>query len=257
LAGVRQATPNFGGQIESKLLQIRISFLSLTFFRMIRNMSLTLYYHPLSSFCHKVLIVLYENNIAFEKRIIDFGNEADRAELRAIWPFNKFPVLRDHARKRDVAESTAIIEYLDHYFAGERSLIPTDWEAGFEVRFWDRVLDNYVHRPMQQIVSGRIKDSHTDLTNEHATLKTAYTMIDQHMASRIWVSGQDFTMADCAAAPALFYANTLQPFPDEFQHLSAYFERLMKRPSFARVLEEAKPYFSMYPFADAIPQRFR
>jgi glutathione S-transferase len=89
-------------------------------------MSLTLYYHPLSSFCHKVLIALYENNIEFERRIIDFGNEGDRAELRAIWPFNKFPVIRDHARKRDVAESTAIIEYLDHYFAGERSLMPTD-----------------------------------------------------------------------------------------------------------------------------------
>jgi glutathione S-transferase len=220
-------------------------------------MSLTLYYHPLSSFCHKVLIALYENNIEFEKRIIDFGSVADRAELQAIWPFNKFPVIRDHARKRDVAESTAIIEYLDHYFAGERSLLPTDWEAAFEVRFWDRVFDNYVQRPMQQIVSGRLKSSDADLTSERTTLTTAYRTIDQHMASRVWASGQDFSMADCAAAPALFYASTLQPFPAELKHLSAYFDRLLRRPSFARVLEEAKPYFSMYPFADAIPQRFR
>jgi glutathione S-transferase len=219
--------------------------------------TLTLYYHPLSSFCHKVLIALYENNIEFERRIIDFGNEADRAELQAIWPFNKFPVIRDHARKRDVAESTAIIEYLDHYFAGERLLIPADWEAAFEVRFWDRIFDTYVQRPMQQIVGGRLKVSHADLTNERTTLETAYRMIDKHMASKIWVSGQDFSMADCAAAPALFYASTLQPFPDELKHLSAYFDRLTKRPSFARVLEEAKPYFSMYPFTDAIPQRFR
>ncbi len=219
--------------------------------------TLRLYYHPLSSFCHKVLIAFYENNIEFERRIIDFGNEADRAELQAIWPFNKFPVIRDHARERDVAESTVIIEYLNHYFAGERSLLPTDREAAFEVRFWDRVFDNYVHRPMQQIVSNRIRSGDADLTDERATLQTAYAMIEQHMASRIWVSGQDFSMADCAAAPALFYASTLQPFPDEFQHLSAYFDRLTKRPSFARVLEEAKPYFSMYPFADAIPQRFR
>jgi glutathione S-transferase len=220
-------------------------------------MSLTLYYHPLSSFCHKVLIALYENNIEFERRIIDFGNEADRAELQAIWPFNKFPVIRDHARKRDIAESTPIIEYLDHYFAGERSLIPADWEAAFEVRFWDRVFDNYVQRPMQQIVSGRLKSSDAGLTNERTMLETAYRMIDQHMATRVWASGQDFCMADCAAAPALFYASTLQPFPDELKHLSAYFDRLLMRPSFARVLEEAKPYFSMYPFADAIPQRFR
>jgi glutathione S-transferase len=219
--------------------------------------TLTLYYHPLSSFCHKVLIALYENNIEFERRIIDFSNEADRAELHAIWPFNKFPVIRDHARRRDVAESTAIIEYLNHYFAGERSLLPTDWEAAFEVRFWDRIFDTYVQRPMQQIVSDRVYGNHADLTNERTTLETAYRMIDQHMASRMWVSGKHFSMADCAAAPALFYASTLQPFPDELKHLSAYFDRLLRRPSFARVLEEAKPYFSMYPFADAIPQRFR
>jgi glutathione S-transferase len=220
-------------------------------------MSLTLYYHPLSSFCHKVLIALYENNIEFERRVIDFGSKADRAELQAIWPFNKFPVIRDHVRKRDVAESTVIIEYLNHYFAGERLLLPADWETGFEVRFWDRVFDNYVHRPMQQIVGGRLKSSDADLTSERATLNTAYGMIDRHMASRVWASGQDFSMADCAAAPALFYASTLQPFPNELKHLSAYFDRLTKRPSFARVLGEAKPYFSMYPFADAIPQRFR
>jgi glutathione S-transferase len=219
--------------------------------------TLRLYYHPLSSFCHKVLIALYENNIEFERRIIDFGNEADRAELQAIWPFNKFPVIRDHARKRDVAESTAIIEYLNHYFAGGHALIPSDWEAAFEVRFWDRVFDNYVHRPMQQIVSGRLKGNHADLANERATLATAYSMIDQHVSSKTWVCGEHFSMADCAAAPALFYASTLQPFPDKFQHLIAYLDRLTKRPSFARVLEEAKPYFSMYPFADAIPQRFR
>jgi glutathione S-transferase len=220
-------------------------------------MPLTLYYHPLSSFCHKVLIALYENNIEFERRVIDFGSKADRAELHAIWPFSKFPVIRDHARKRNIAESTVIIEYLNQYFAGERSLLPTDWEAAFEVRFWDRVFDNYVHRPMQQIVGGRLKSSDADLTSERATLNTAYGMIDRHMASRVWASGQDFSMADCAAAPALFYASTLQPFPDELKHLSAYFNRLLRRPSFARVLEEAKPYFSMYPFADAIPQRFR
>jgi glutathione S-transferase len=216
-----------------------------------------LYYHPLSSFCHKVLIALYENNVEFERRIIDFGNEADRAELHAIWPFNKFPVIRDQARKLDVAESTVIIEYLNHYFAGEQPLIPRDWEAAFEVRFWDRVFDNYVQRPMQQIVGNRISGNHGDMAREHATLETAYGMVDRYIASRIWISGQNFSMADCAAAPALFYASTLQPFPDELKHLSAYFDRLTKRPSFARVLEEAKPYFSLYPFADTIPQRFR
>jgi glutathione S-transferase len=219
--------------------------------------ALRLYYHPLSSYCHKVLIALYENNVEFERRIIDFGNEADRAELHAIWPFNKFPVIRDQARKLDVAESTVIIEYLNHYFAGEQPLIPRDWEAAFEARFWDRVFDNYVQRPMQQIVGNRISGNHGDMVRERATLETAYGMVDRHMASRIWISGQNFSMADCAAAPALFYANTLLPFADGLPHLHAYFDRLTKRPSFARVLEEAKPYFSLYPFADTIPQRFR
>jgi glutathione S-transferase len=218
-------------------------------------MSLTLYYHPLASFCHKVLIALYENGCEFEKRIIDLGNETDRAELRAIWPFCKFPVLRDH--NRNVAETTVIIEYLDHFFAGRDPLIPTDWESALEVRHWDRIVDNYVQGPMQQIVSDQLSGAGADLTHERATLETAYGMIDRHMSSRTWVSGPNFSMADCAAAPALFYASTVQPLPVEFGHLSAYLERLIERPSFRRVLEEAKPYFSLYPFAEAIPKRFR
>jgi glutathione S-transferase len=220
-------------------------------------MSLTLYYHPLSSFCHKVLISLYENECEFEQRIIDLGSETDRAELRAIWPFCKFPVLRDHLRNRDVAESSIIIEYLDHFFAGKRPLIPGNWEEALEVRHWDRLLDHYVHRPMQQIVSDRISNAQGTLTRERATLETAYAMIDRHMSCRTWVAGQNFSMADCAAAPALFYASTVQPFPKESGDLSAYLDRLTQRPSFQRVLKEATPYFSMYPFADALPERFR
>ena len=220
-------------------------------------MSLTLYYHPLSSFCHKVLIALYENGTEFERRIIDLGNEVDRAELQALWPFCKFPVIRDHARKRDLAETTVIIEYLDRLFGGERRLIPGDWDDALEVRLWDRLFDNYVHGPMTEIMYDRISDAQGDLTRQRATLATAYGMIDRRVASRTWVAGQHFSMADCAAAPALFYASTLQPFPDAFSHLSAYFDRLTERPSFKRVIDEARPYFSLYPFADAIPKRFR
>ncbi len=220
-------------------------------------MSLTLYYHPLSSFCHKVLVALYENGCDFEKRIIDLGNETDRAELQAIWPFCKFPVLRDHVRNRDVPETTIIIEYLDHFFNGARPLIPGNWEDSLAVRHWDRLFDNYVQKPMQQIVSDRLSNAQGALTSERATLETAYGMIDRHMSSRTWVSGQNFSMADCAAAPALFYASTVQPFPKGFRNLSAYLDRLTQRPSFRRVIEEAKPYFSLYPFADALPEQFR
>jgi glutathione S-transferase len=220
-------------------------------------MSLTLYYHPLSSFCHKVLVALYENGCEFEKRVIDLGNETDRAELQAIWPFCKFPVLRDHVRNRDVAESSIIIDYLDHFFNGAGPLIPRNWEDALEVRYWDRLFDNYVQGPMQQIVRDRITNAQGALTHERATLDTAYGLIERHMASRIWAAGQNFSMADCAAAPALFYASTVQPFPKDSRNLSAYLDRLTQRPSFQRVLNEAKPYFSLYPFADALPEQFR
>lgn len=215
-------------------------------------MSLTLYYHPLASFCHKVLVALYENAVEFERRVINLADDADRAELQALWPIGKFPVIRDHARKRDLAETTIIIEYLDHFFAGERPLIPRNWEDALEVRLWDRFFDQYLQSPMQRIVADHMRGAKSDLSQERATLKTAYRMIDRHMESRIWVSAQGFSMADCAAAPALFFTNSLEPFPDELKSLQAYFNRLTERPSFRRVIEEAKPYFPLYPFASSL-----
>lgn len=219
-------------------------------------MSLTLYYHPLSSYCHKVLIALYENTSEFEKRIINLADDADRAELQALWPLVKFPVISDHLRQRAVPEATIIIEYLDRYYPGQQLLIPNDWETALEVRLWDRFFDNYVQAPLQQIVSDRLNSANADLSKQRSTLETAYAMLDHRMASRIWVAGEDFSLADCAAAPALFYACTLVPFPDDFSHLNAYFDRLTRRPSFQRVIDEARPYFSLYPFADAIAKRF-
>jgi glutathione S-transferase len=220
-------------------------------------LSLTLYYHPLSSFCHKVLVALYENGTEFDRRIINLGDDKDRAELLAVSPIGKFPAIRDHVRKRDLAETTIIIEYLDHFFAGERALIPREWEDAFQVRLWDRLFDNYLQVPMQQIVGDRMRGGKGDVTRERATLDTAYGMIDNQMADGPWVAGRNFSMADCAAAPALFYAGIIQPFPEGHRRLRAYFDRLMERPSVQRVMEEAKPYFALFPFADAIPKRFR
>ena len=217
-------------------------------------MPLTLYYHPLSSFCHKVLVALYESDIAFDRRIIDLGDEKDRAELLAVSPIGKFPVIRDSGRKRDVAETSIIIEYLDHVFAGR--LIPGDWEDALQVRLWDRFFDIYVQLPMQQIVGDRMHGAKGDVKNERATLDMAYGMIDKQIAGRAWMAGDTFSMADCAAAPALFYAGIVQSFPESLGELRAYFDRLMERPSVKRVMMEAKPYFHFFPFADAIPKRF-
>ena len=220
-------------------------------------MPLTLYYHPLSSYCHKVLVALYEQAIEFEKKIIDLTSEADRSVLQALWPPCKFPVIRDHARQRNLAESSVIIEYLDHFHAGQHPLIPADWDTALEVRLWDRFFDLHVQTPMQQIVADRMRAAHGDLTRERAALMTAYGMLERQLAGRTWVASPDFSLADCAACPALFYASTLLPFPEDCRHLQGYFERLTQRPSFQRVIDEARPYFSLYPFAEVIPQRFR
>ena len=220
-------------------------------------MPLTLYYHPLASFCWKVLISLYENGAPFEKRIINLGDAADKATLEALWPFAKFPVIRDHQRNRDVAETSVIIEYLDRFWAGPQPLIPADWEQALEVRLWDRIIDNYIQGPMQQIVADRRRNTNLDLTRERAMLAIAYRMLDRHLESRTWVSRQGFSMADCAAAPALFYAGTLEAIPADLGRLHQYLDALTNRSSFQRVLEEAKPYFQYYPFAEGIPARFR
>ena len=220
-------------------------------------MPLTLYYHPLSSFCHKVLVALYEHGVYFEKREINLGDAADRAALAALWPFTKFPLLSDARRGRDVAESSIIIEYMDHYAGDNRKMIPADREDALDVRLWDRVFDSYVQGPLQAIVANRMRGGTGAMAAERTTLDTAYSMLEARMAGRKWVAGKDFSMADCAAAPALFYASTVQPIPREYASVQSYFENLVARPSVARVLDEAKPYFSMYPFAENIPARFR
>ena len=197
------------------------------------------------------------SGIDFERRIIDLADAADRAELQALWPIGKFPVIHDHARQRSVPEATVIIEYLDRLYPGQHHLVPGDWDTALEVRLWDRFFDNYVQHPMQQIVSDRLLGANGDLTRERSLLTTAYGMLERQLASRTWVASADFSLADCAASPALFYASTLQPFPVNCSHLHAYFDRLTQRPSFQRVIDEARPYFALYPFAEAIAQRFR
>jgi len=220
-------------------------------------MSLTLYYHPLASFCHKVLIALYERGIAFEKRFVDLANEDDQAALEAVWPLRKFPVIHDAIRDRNVAETSIIIEYLDQHFDGAPPLIPVDAGEALDVRLWDRVFDNHVQVPMNEIVFDRLYGRNDDVSRWRNALDVAYAMIDRQLADRSWICGGAFTMADCAAAPALFYASTVQPFPASATRLHAYFERLVERPSVRQVLEDAAPYFPLYPFADAIPKRFR
>lgn len=214
-------------------------------------MTLTLHFHPLSSYCHKVLIALYENDTPFEKVIVDFGNEASAAAFRKLSPAAKMPVLRDAARGETVPESSIIIEYLGRHYPGRTALIPADADLALKTRLVDRFYDCYVHDPVQRIVGDRLrpagKGDPYGVEAEKARLRRAYDIIDQDMASRTWAAGEAFTLADCAAAAPLFYADKLMPFGDSHRNLAGYFERLARRPSYARVLEEAKPYLSMFP----------
>jgi len=214
-------------------------------------MSLKFFFHPLSSFCQKVLIALYENDTPFEPHIVDLGNEASRAAFRKLWPVGKMPVLRDEARDRTIPESSIIIEYLAQHYPGRTALIPADPDLALRTRLGDRFCDLYVHEPMQKIVGDRLRPAgKTDphgVDNAKAQLRLAYDMIDADMVSRTWAMGDAFTLADCAAGPPLFFANKLVPFGDSHRNLAAYFERLTKRPSYARALGEAEPYLKLFP----------
>lgn len=221
-------------------------------------MSLTLYYHPLSSYCQKALVGLYELNAPFEKRLVNLGDSAEADELAKLWPMRKFPVLRDGQLNQTVPESSIIIEHVDLHYPGTARLLPPVAVDALPVRQWDRVFDLHVQDHLQAIVGDRIFKRQGDMQPKYDALATTYGVINEHLANgSSWICGEQFSMADCAAAPALFYASTLQAFGPQEKHLHSYFERLMNRPSVARVLNEAKPYFQFFPFQDRIPERFR
>jgi len=212
---------------------------------------LTLYYHPLSSFCWKTLIALYDNDTRFTPQMVDLSKEDERTMLLKLWPIGKFPVLRDAAKDRIIPESSIIIEYLDTEYPGATRFIPADGKLALQTRLRDRFYDLYMHLPMQKVVGDRLrpadkKDPH-GVEEAKARIASCYGMIDKEVATKTWAMGEAFTLADCAAAPALFYANKVLPFGDEHKNLAAYVERLKSRPSFARVLDEAEPYFKMFP----------
>jgi glutathione S-transferase len=223
-------------------------------------MTLKLYMHPLSSYCHKVLIALYENGTTFAAHSVNLGDEQERADFAALWPTAKIPLLHDEKHSRIVPETSIIIEYLDRHYPSKRPLLPDDADARLEARLWDRVFDLYVMTPMQQIVANRLRpESERNARNvaeAMSTLSMAYDMIERHMRDKTWAAGDAFTIADCAATPALFYAGIVAPFPQTHVHLAAYFERLLQRPSVIRTIDKARPYFRFFPFKDSMPARF-
>ncbi len=214
-------------------------------------MSLTLHAHPLSSFCWKVLIGLYENATPFENVTVNLGDPDVREAFRRLSPMGKMPALRDDARDETVNETSVILDYLDAHYPGPVRFVPAKADFAWRMRFWDRFFDHYIHHPMQRIVADRLRPAEAKdgfgVDEAYDQLAQACDHLDNALADgRAWMCG-DFGLADCAAMPALFYADKVQPLAERWPNSLAYLERLKARPSVQRVLTEAEPFFKFFP----------
>lgn len=212
-------------------------------------MTLTLYAHPFSSYCQKVLTALYENGTSFDMRMLGPEDPSAAAELEALWPLKRFPVLVDDGHT--LLEASIVIEHLDVHYPGPVRLIPKEAQAAIDVRMMDRIFDNYVMTPMQKLVSDQIRpEGDRDpygVTEARGVLDKTYAWLDRRMADRTWAGGSDFSLADCAAAPSLFYVDWAHEIDETHAHLRAYRSRLLARPSFARAVDEARPFRALFP----------
>jgi glutathione S-transferase len=210
-------------------------------------MTVELFAHPFSSYCQKALIALYENDIPFTYRMVEDVGVGE--ELAALWPMKRFPVLRENGRV--VLETSIIIEYLQIHHPGPVTLIPEDPDLALEARMLDRVFDNYVMTPQGKFVFDALRPpEHRDphgVEEARRMLEVSYAWLDQRMKDRTWAVGDTFSLADCAAAPSLFYADWTHRIPARYGNLTAYRERLLQRPSFARAVNEARPFRHYFP----------
>ena len=212
-------------------------------------MSLVLYGHPFSSYTQKVLVALYENDTPFEFRSLGPDTPQHAAEWLRRWPLRKFPLLVDG--ERNVVETSIVIEYLQLTHPGPVRLLPDDPLAALDVRFMDRFFDLHVMTMVQHAVNGALTGDTAKRADGLAAaaekLELAYAWLEGHLAGRTWAAGADFSLADCAAAPALFYADWTHPIGHQYPVLRAYRARLLARPSFARAVDEARPYRPLFP----------
>jgi glutathione S-transferase len=212
-------------------------------------MTLQLFAHPFSSYCQKALIAFYENDIPFEFRMLSPDEPANGAEFAKLWPIQRFPILVDDGRT--ILEATTIIEYLEANHPGPTVLIPRDAAEAVEVRMLDRVFDNYVMTPQGGIVFNALREEKDrdpfGAQRNRKMLETAYAWLDERMADREWAVGESFSLADCAAAPSLFYADWTHAIDPKFTSLIAYRKRLLAHPSVARAVDGGRPYRHFFP----------
>jgi len=210
-------------------------------------MTIELFAHPFSSYCQKALIAFYENDIPFTYRMMEDPGVGE--ELASLWPIRKFPLLRDEGRV--ILETTIIIEHLHVRHPGPVRLIPEDPDLAVEARMLDRFFDNYVMTPQGKFVFDALRPPENrdpyGVEEARKMLETSYAWLDQRMQGRTWAVGETFTLADCAAAPSLFYADWTHRIPERYEHVTAYRARLLQRPSIARVVDEARRFRHYFP----------
>lgn len=212
-------------------------------------MTLTLHQHPFAAYCWKALIALHERGVPFTAALVD--GEDGRAALAALWPPASIPVLVDAGAGLVLPESTVIVEYLDGH-GPAAPIVPVDPAGARTARLWDRVVDGQVATPMQKIVLDALRapGAHdpTGVAEAGATLDRAYALLDSQLADTAWLAGERFTLADCAAAPALHYGRVVRPWdPATHVHLTRYVDALLARPSVARVVDDARPFRALFP----------
>jgi glutathione S-transferase len=197
---------------------------------------LTLYEHPFALYCQKVLIAFNELGVAYD--VLEEQRDFDRAELAELWPPASIPVLRDG--DQIIGETSIIIEHV----AGAR-LVPS-----LEARKWDRICDEYVSDSVQAVVADTFLERFDEgaVAQAKARIDMSYGMLETQLAVHEFLAGDAFTIAECAAAPGLFYALGIHPW-DEDAHpqLTRYYRALARRPSFAKVIEDARPYRDLFP----------
>jgi glutathione S-transferase len=212
-------------------------------------MTLALYGHPFASYVWKPLVALYERNVGFEFRMVDPDHPQNQARVAQISPTGQFPVLTD--RGHEIPQSNAVIEYLDLYHGNAAPMVPSDPREALDARMIADVFDDYVEAPMQRIVGDALRDSaesdRRGVAEARDTLDRCYAWLDKRLAGGEWAACGRFTIADCAAAPALFYADWVHPIADRHGTLAAYRARLLARPSVARVVDEARQYRHLFP----------
>lgn len=207
---------------------------------------LRLHYHPFAQYCQKVLIALYEHDLPFDGVIVDLGNPDHRAALARVWPFTKFPAL-EFGDGKVLGESGVIVEYLDTLAPDRTPLVPEDRIEGLEPRMLERVIDGFIADPLTRMVIAKFTGQPASEDADRAQIATAYDFLEARLPGREWGAGSRFGLADCTAGPALFYANLYVPIGDR-PLLADWFARLRARPSFARVIDEARPYRAGAPF---------